>query len=79
MDEPIPLLIFRAIVAQVKAALPDVKTEKGVAHVVFNVWEKMHLRPPGAVATVSLLMVYLLAGLLTIPWMLPFVFHAARK
>jgi Zn-dependent protease len=58
MSEPIPPPIFRAIVAQVKSLLPRVKTAKGMAGVVFNVWERMHARPPAAVATVSLLLVY---------------------
>ena len=39
----------------------------------------MHVQPPGAVATVALLLVYLLAAMLTIPWMLPFFLHAARQ
>jgi Zn-dependent protease len=60
LSEPIPLLIFRAIVAQVRSLLPGVKTAKGVAGAVFNVWERMHARPPAAVATMSLLLVYLL-------------------
>jgi Zn-dependent protease len=59
MSEPIPPLILRAIVAQVRSLLPRVKTAKGVAGAVFNVWERMHARPPAALATVTLLLVYL--------------------
>jgi Zn-dependent protease len=62
MNAPIPLLIVRGIVTQVKSLLPKVNTAKRVAGVVFNVWEKMHVRPPSAVATVSLLLVYLLGS-----------------
>ena len=46
MNSPIPPLIARGIIHQVKSQLPGVKTAKGVAGVVFNVWEKMHVRPP---------------------------------
>ena len=57
----------------------SVKTAKGVAGVVFNVWEKMHIRPPSGVATVALLLVYLLAGLLAIPWVLPVFLHGRAR
>ncbi len=79
MNEPIPLPIVRAIIKQVKSLLPGVKTAKDVAGVVFNVWEKMHVRPPGAAATVVLLVVYLLAVLLAIPWLMPVFLHTARR
>ena len=79
MSEPIPLPIFRAIVAAVQSRLPRATTAKGVASFVFRIWEKMHVQPPGAVATVALLLVYLLAAMLTIPWLLPFFLHTARR
>jgi Zn-dependent protease len=67
MNEPIPLLIVRATVAQVKSSLPGVKTARGMAATVFNIWEKMHVRPPGAFATMTLLLVYLAGALLAYP------------
>jgi Zn-dependent protease len=78
VNEPIPLSIFRAIVAAVQSRLPRATTTKGIASFVFRIWEKMHVQPPGAIATVALLLVYLLAGALTIPWILPVFFHAPR-
>mgnify|MGYP001090011943 CR=1 FL=1 len=67
------------MIKQVKFLLPGVNTAKSMAGVVFNVWEKMHVRPPGVLATIALLLVYLVAGLLTIPWLLPFFLHNAGK
>jgi hypothetical protein len=58
--------------------LPGVKTAKGVAAVTFRVWEKMHIRPPGALATAALLLVYLLAGLLAVPWLRLLFFHRGK-
>jgi Zn-dependent protease len=72
MNGPIPLPIIRGIIDQVKSLLPNVNTAKDVAGVVFNVWEKMHIQPPSTIATVALLLAYLLAGLLTAPWLLSF-------
>ena len=63
-SEPIPLPIFRAIVLELQSRLPVAKTAKGIAGFVFRIWEKMHVQPPSAVATVSLLLVYLLAAML---------------
>jgi len=79
VNEPIPLPIFRAIVAAVQSRLPRVTNAKGIAGLVFRIWEKMHVQPPGIVATVVLLLVYLVAGGLTVPWILPSFFHAARR
>ncbi|MGO8688456.1 MAG: site-2 protease family protein [Thermoguttaceae bacterium] len=73
INGPIPPAIFRAVVQGVKAKSPALKTAKGMAGVVFRVWEKMHARPPGAVATAALLAVYLLAWLLTLPWIALFM------
>jgi Zn-dependent protease len=78
VNEPIPLPIFRAIVTAVQSRLPRATTAKGIASFVFRIWEKMHVQPPGAVATAALLLVYLLAGALTIPWILPVFFHAPK-
>ena len=78
-NEPIPLPLFRAIVGEVQSRLPGAKTAKGIAGFVFRIWEKMHVRPPGTVATVALLLVYLLAATLTVPWLIPFLLHSARK
>jgi hypothetical protein len=50
-----------------------------MAGIVFRVWEKMHVQPPGAVATVALLLVYVLAGALTLPWILPLFFHHGKR
>jgi Zn-dependent protease len=77
--EPIPTPIFRTILALVQHSMPGVKTAKGAAGVVFRVWEKMHAEPPDALITVALLLVYLLAGLLAVPWVLLIFFHAAKK
>ena len=79
VNEPIPLPIFRAIVAAVQSRVPRATTAKGIAGFVFRIWEKMHVQPPGAVATVGLLLVYLFAAMLTIPWLLPFILHTARR
>ena len=77
-NEPIPLPILRAIVGEVQSRLPAAKTAKCIAGFVFRIWEKMHVQPPGAVATVALLLVYLLAGALTLPWILPFCLHVPK-
>ena len=61
VNEPIPLPIFRAILTAVQSRLPRATTAKGIAGFVFRIWEKMHVQPPGAVATVALLLVYLLS------------------
>jgi hypothetical protein len=66
LNGPIPVPLVRETIGQVKSLLPGVKTAKGVAAVVFNVWEKMHVRPPAVVATVALLLVYLFGALLAI-------------
>ena len=78
VDGPIPLTLLRAMVGQVQSLLPTVKTAKGVAAVTSRIWEKMHVQPPGAVATVVLLLVYLTAAMLSIPWLLPLFFHPPR-
>lgn len=78
MEEAIPMPIFRAIAVEVRTVLPSIKTAKGVAGTVFRVWERMHARPPGILATLALLLVYLLAGLLTAPWVLPLFFRSGR-
>ena len=44
VNEPIPSAVFLVIVAQMRLLLPSVKTAKGVAGVMFRVWEKMHVR-----------------------------------
>lgn len=62
LDAPIPLAILRPILTDVKSELPAVKTAKAVANITFRVWEKMHVQPPGASATVVLLVVYLLGA-----------------
>ena len=67
MNEPIPLPIFRAIGFEVQSRLPAAKTAKAMAGFVFRIWEKMHVQPPGAAATVVLLLVYLFAGALACP------------
>jgi Zn-dependent protease len=66
LDAPIPLGTLRAIRAEIKSELPAVKTAKAVANVTFRVWEKMHVRPPGAAATGALLLVYLLGATVAI-------------
>ncbi len=79
VNEPIPLPIFLAILTAVQSRLPRATTAKGIASFVFRIWEKMHVQPPGTVATVVLLLVYLLAGALTVPWVLPLFFHAPKR
>jgi hypothetical protein len=49
-----------------------------VAGWVFRIWEKMHVQPPAALITAALLAVYLLACLLTLPWLIPFFMHTAK-
>jgi Zn-dependent protease len=78
LNEPIPMPIFRLIVGQVKSRFPNAKTAKGVAGLAFRVWEKMHVQPPGAVATILLLLGYLLGLLLSILWLIPFFIHSAK-
>lgn len=79
MNGPIPPVIFLVMVDQVKYYLPKVKDAKGMAGVVFRVWEKMHVQPPGWIATLALLLVYLLAAILTVPWLLPLFLHTPRR
>jgi Zn-dependent protease len=64
MDGPIPPNVLHAIVHLVQTQQPSVKTAKRIAGVVFRVWERMHVQPPGLAATVALLLVYLGATLL---------------
>lgn len=73
ISEEIPVPIFRAVVADARAAFPNVKTPNGVAAIVFRVWERMHVQLPSAWATVSLLAAYVVGWLLTAPWVLLFV------
>jgi Zn-dependent protease len=67
MSEPVPLSVLRPIIAIAKVELPSITAPRGVANVAFRVWEKMHVRPPGALATVALLATYLAAWLLIVP------------
>ena len=60
--DPIPLSILRAILVHVRARLPSVSNAKSLAGMIHRIWEKMHARPPGVLATLGLLLVYL-AGL----------------
>ncbi|MCE9556979.1 MAG: site-2 protease family protein [Planctomycetes bacterium] len=78
LDDPIPLQSVRDIIGQMQRRLPGVKNAKPVATITYRIWQKMHLRPPGAVATVVLLAVYLLAALLTLPWILMYMFKSAQ-
>jgi Zn-dependent protease len=79
VNEPIPLPIFRAILLAVQVRLPGAKTAKAMAGCVFRVWDKMHVQPPGVLATVGLLMTYLLGVALTIPWVVPFLFQVWKR
>jgi Zn-dependent protease len=78
IDGPIPIAVIRAIVEQMRSLLPRVKAAKDVARAAFGVWEKMHVRPPSAVAATALLVVYLLAEALSVPWLLLLFRPAAR-
>ena len=79
MNEPIPRPIFRAIVHQANIEFPKITAPKNLAAVVFRIWERMHVEPPGAVATTLLLLTYLMGCLLTLPWLIPFFMNAAKK
>jgi Zn-dependent protease len=79
INEEIPLPIFRAILLAVQARLPGAKTAKSMAVFVFRVWEKMHIQPPGTVATAALLMAYLLGVGLSLPWVAPFVLRMLHR
>jgi Zn-dependent protease len=60
------------LVTAVRAAFPTIKQPKPAANTARQVWERMHVRPPGAWASVALLSVYLaslLATLLFIGWL----------
>ena len=78
VEEPLPLPVFRAILLAVQARLPRVKAARTLAGFVFRVWEKMHDQPPGAPATVVLLLVYLIAVGISVPWVVPFFLHAGK-
>lgn len=75
MDGPIPVADFRAILAEVRSLMPGLTTAKDVAGATFRIWESMHVQPPGVLATVALLTVYLLAVILSVPWV--FLFFCA--
>ena len=60
VTKPIPLPVFRTILAQVATCE---KTANGLADKVFQVWEKLHISPPGIAVTVGLMFVYGLAAL----------------
>jgi Zn-dependent protease len=78
MSEPVPLPVLRSIIAIAKAELSGIKAPKGVAGVAFRVWEKMHVQPPGALATALLLAAYFTAWLLTVPWVVLFLIAHGR-
>jgi len=69
-DAPLPLGIFCPLVAEVERRVPGRKSVKTVARLVFNVWERMHIQPPGVAATLGLLLLYLggifLAGVMAV-------------
>ena len=79
VNESIPLPIFRAILVAVQSRLPGAKTARAMAGFVFRIWEKMHVQPPGALATLGLLLLYLFAIALTVPWMAPFFLHLGKR
>jgi len=79
LDGDIPMPVFREVLAQLQSLMPGVKTPKSVAGAVFRIWEKMHVRPPGAAATLALLVTYLLAGLFAVPWVWLLFLPVARR
>lgn len=78
LNDPIPSPIFQEIVAQTRELLPAPKTNKVLAGTIYRIWEKIHVEPPGFVATFLLLAAYLVAVALTIPWLQFLLFPTAR-
>jgi Zn-dependent protease len=56
--DDIPRPLFRHLVDRVYERFPDVTSAKQVAQFVLQVWERMHYKPPGILASLALLMVY---------------------
>ncbi|MBI5761751.1 MAG: site-2 protease family protein [Planctomycetales bacterium] len=57
-DERVPQPIALQILDLVRARTPQLKDPKLLATTIHNVWERMHVRLPGALASVALLAVY---------------------
>ena len=73
MSEPIPTPFFGQLSMRCAGNFQKIRPRM-IAGLVFRVWEKIHVQPPGFAATVALLMVYLLVGFFAaVPWILPFV------
>jgi Zn-dependent protease len=78
VSESVPLPVLRAIMAIAKVEVPGIKAPKGVANVTFRVWEKIHFRPPSALATIALLATYAGAWLLSVPMIVLLALQHAR-
>jgi Zn-dependent protease len=57
-DERVPRPIALQILDLVRARTPQLKDPKLLATTIHNVWERMHVQLPGALASVALLAVY---------------------
>lgn len=58
LSAKIPREQAAAIIERVRAAFPEMKQAKSLANTVRQVWERMHIRPPGVAASMALLMVH---------------------
>jgi Zn-dependent protease len=67
--DEIPPPALKMIADRVKANFPSIGRARTIAGIMMQVWERMHARAPGLVATLALLAVYLfsLAAVVAIP------------
>ncbi len=78
LEGPIPVSLLRNILRHVGVTMPAVQAPRATAAVVFRVWERLHVQPPGLLTTALLLLVYLIAAALTLPWLIV-ILHATKN
>jgi hypothetical protein len=61
LTDQIPAAQAPAIVAGVRRAFPQIRLPKPLANIARQVWERMHVRPPGVAASIGLLALYAVA------------------
>jgi Zn-dependent protease len=77
----IPRPLFRHMVDRVRERFPTATGPREVARFVLHVWERMHSKPPGVLATLALLFVYgsTLLATLVVPVVLMIVFGWVKQ
>ena len=76
-SEEIPLPLFCHLVDKVRGRFENVTSPKLIASTVQQVWDGIHSKPPGVIATLALLLVYVgaIAATLVVPVVLMALFR----